>query len=67
MAMIVALKFRHQCRMMKLPDCGVGIELNIERPEKPAISGGSDKQRLVAVQIGPDGIEWCHHEPSISS
>ncbi|GEM_PF-6570675 len=33
----------------------------------PTISSdGSDKQRLVAVQIGPDGIEWCHYEPSTS-
>ncbi|OGZ96946.1 MAG: hypothetical protein A2847_01745 [Candidatus Sungbacteria bacterium RIFCSPHIGHO2_01_FULL_50_25] len=30
----------------------------------PTISGGSDKQRrIVAVQVGPDGIEWCHFEP----
>lgn len=58
---MMELKFRHQCRMGPL-DLGVG-EINTEYPEKPPISSGSDEQRkLVAIQIGPDGIEWCHYD-----
>ena len=61
----LALKFRPQCRMMELPDCGVGIEMNTDRPEKPPISGGSNNGvgRVVAAQVDANGVQWVVREP----